>query len=518
MSWFLAIRRPHQRKRTWRSGFLSSLADINFVSLIAKPSIAANPCTHKMNVFAHWWLAQTNQSLAYRMLSIAADTGHTADADAWAASVLAWAHRRGLASGSLPVLAAQIAALPGHAPDPSELRRMAVALDKASKSLSTTQPVPMKTEQAARDAFNRPAHWSLMADGRLAPNISRLHGESASSWLLLTAKFGSQLAQSMFDACVRGGAMAVIKVMDSAGSSKRLSLRDLAGLQQVAHYSNAQPEWTQPLGEHILHDSMHVFGAYGVSEIEEQMGDRFIQLLLTPLFSVEYGGNFELPAVTGNDAPMAIDLARPLGEQPEAVSGLHSLIVDKFNLAPGQRFRSVVERAFFSRQPVEMFMADLIHDWSGTSAAQCARRAEQILDAHGLLVHLDPASRARVLHTIYGADTPGSLERSVGLIGLARDAQFQRTLVDWIRFRLAPVVAIESNDWLIPFNDFKSRAADVIAAGMMLERAAPGSLVAAPINTPPGISDSAKGIEGLNVREVYPTIRMEVRRALGLSL
>jgi hypothetical protein len=471
-----------------------------------------------MNVLARWWLAQANQSFAHEMLSIAAGAGHAADADAWAASVLACAHRRGLNSSSLSTLAARMAALPSHAPDPAELRRMAVAFDKATTSASATQPVPMKTEQAARIAFNRPAHWSRAAEGQLAPNIPRLHGASASAWLLLAAKFGGGLAKSMFDACVRGGAMAVIKVMDDAGSSQRLSLRDLAGLQQVAHSSGARPELTKPLAGPFVHDVMHVFGAYGVSEVEEQMGDQFAERLLTSLFGIEYDGNFVLPAVTGNEAPVAIDLARPLGAQPSAVSGLHSLIAGKFTAAHGQRLAVAVERAFFSRRPAERFAADLIHDWSGTSAAQCARHAEQILDAHGLLVHLDPAARARVLHTIYGAETPGSLERSIGLLGPARDsAQFQRTLVDWVRFRLAPVVALESGGWLMEFEDFESRAADVIAAGLMLERAAPGSLATTPISTPLGIAENAKGIASLNVREAYPAIRMEVRRALGLS-
>jgi hypothetical protein len=470
-----------------------------------------------MNRLHRWRLAQTNQALAHEVSSAAARAGHVADADAWAARLLACAQRHGLASGSLPTLAARITALAGHVPDAAELRRMAVALDNARVGVSAVPAVAMKTEQEARIAFNRPAHWSRTTDGRLVPSVPRLQGESASAWLLLTAKFGNELAQSMFDAGVRGGATAVMKVMNDAGSSRSLSLRDLAELQRVAHSDGGQSDFTKPAGELLLHDVMHVFGAYGVSEVQEQMGDQFAERLLTSLFGVEYDGNFVMPAVTGAEAPVTIDVTRPLAEQPDAVSGIHSLIASKFSLARGQQLAGSVERAFFTRRPVEVFSADLVHDWSGTSAAQCARRAEQILDAHGLLVHLDPAARDRVLHTIYGAQTPGSLERSIGLVGAARDGtQFQRTLIDWVRFRLAPTVALKSGGQLMKFDDFESRAADVIAAGLMLERAAPGSLAATPIGTVLGSGPSAPALARLNVREAYPGIRLEVRRALGL--
>jgi hypothetical protein len=464
-----------------------------------------------------WWLAHANQTLAREVLTLAESAAPGSDADAWAARALACAQQRRLGGGSMPVLVAGLLAVHSGAPSVIDLRRGAWALASIDTDQPSAAALPLKTDEQARAAFNHPKHWSRTAQGLLVP-AAPLQASSTDAWARLTAKFGSALAPRMFDAGVRGGTMAVIKVMDEAGSTKRLGVLDLAELQLVALTDGSPPPLTvyTPVRALSLHDAMHMFGRQGVSEAEEQPGDLFAERTLTSLFGMKRIGNFAVAAVEDGEPVVPLDVNEQLTVQPQALHGVRTLIASKHRDLLVTGVSTAVVRAF-SKRNVETERVDLIQDWSGLDPAQCAGQAEKILDAHGLLAHLAPDARERVLATVYGAQTAGSLEQRVALLGPSRRSrQFQQTVVDWVVYGLSRSIAVESTHSLMPFDEFESRAADVIAAGLMLERAAPGALADAPLETPMDVANTWPGIAGLDVRRAYPAIRLEVRSALGL--
>jgi hypothetical protein len=452
---------------------------------------------------AHW-LLQANRQLSDDMLRSAAKAG-ASDPDVWSARILALARQGAPGAGPPPTLLARMVASlnPANPPTVAETRQL--AKDYAATAAS-------RSDEQAWDAFNRPAHWVRGSDGMLAPDPARLRGVSLSAWNALETKFGP-LARAMFDANVRGGMMRILAILDAARSPQPLTVRDLAGLQRIAQTDGMDNPLATPLRELLTHDVMHVFGRYGVAETQELPGDRFAEAMLRSLFKVPTEEDLANAEVFKEPPKIQIDLGQPLDRQPAAVRDIQALIASKFEGVSSQLLRPAVEKAFYTRRPVEIFMADLNHRWTGKSPVQAARQAEQVLDANGLLAHLDPAARERVLFKVYGRPGSNTLEGVVSRNDPS-GPDFKRAFTDWVNFTLAPAVVGEAPDRLISREDFTNRAIDVIAAGLLFERTAPGALAKPPVDTTLTELEQAPGIAELNLRTAYPPVREEVRRNL----
>jgi hypothetical protein len=335
-----------------------------------------------------WWLRQTNHELAGRLLA-AANRAEPRDPDSWAARALVVAEQRGLRDGSSILLAAEMASTASLGPssnDVNHLRSLAMALHGGSAApalpiggaaSSLGAPVVhLRSEPAARSAYNHPGHWISTADGKLALDASRLHGESARLWAGLTTEFGAALAQSMFDAHVHGGAVAVIDAMNAAGSTKRLTQDHLAALHFVAFADGHSS--TDPFGVFVAtpdrpHDEEHAFTGFGVSWVEETYN------------------NYAFEAARNYEAPVAA--TRPLRQQPQLVAELRS------------RWRRQL-REFDFRSNLHVFVDP--GTVSGPPAAAAAR-TERELQADGFLAHLSAAQRNELRSMLYGRGaTPSS--------------------------------------------------------------------------------------------------------------
>jgi hypothetical protein len=439
---------------------------------------------------------QSNLTQANEMLRIAHDLGDP-DADAWAARMLACAHATDLGSGQGPLFVAnRMAIAHGRWPAASELRALAHAAHMTS--VGNTSAAPLRDDAAARSAFNRPTHWVATADGRLAPDASTLRNEAARAWSAATQRFGSDLAMTMFDANVRGGTVAVIAAMDAAGSRQALTVRDIAELQYVAFTSGSPSTLgVNALDAPTLHDAAHSAAGYGVSVHQEIHGDDFSEALINDLFGIE--------------PEIVINRGAPLDQQPSVALQLSQLIDVRFANVSIDSLLQEIEPSFFSPTSTG---PQLSHGW-GQSPSEDAHRAEQILDANGLLAHLEPAGRRAVLALIYGAQRPHTFEAIATRLAQSGDRQqFARDVDAWLD-DVADCLRAASSGSLMSRDEFGNHAARAVAFGLLLDRTAPGSLVMGPLDTGLGDADLPMALRQLDLRTTYPPVLREVQRALG---
>jgi hypothetical protein len=296
------------------------------------------------------------------MLAIAEQAAPAGDADAWAARALACAQQRGLGAGLMPLLAARLLALPGGATSVADLRRLAVDLAGARIGRPAAAAVLLKTDEQARAAFNHPQHWSRTPQGLLLP-IGPLQGASADAWGGLTKKFGDALAQRMFDAQVRGGALAVIEAMDQAGSQMPPTDDDLAALHFVAFSDGSfgLDRADRP------HDEEHTFTGAGVSWVEETYN------------------NYAISATSGLKTP--IDALRPLHQQPELVAEVRS-----------RSRQRPTDHDFWLHLHVAVDASEM-----DGPPAEAAAQTERELQIDGYLAHLNAVQRNQLRSMIYDA-------------------------------------------------------------------------------------------------------------------
>jgi hypothetical protein len=444
-----------------------------------------------------WPLRQAHQSEASELLALAARLGER-EPQAWAARVLAAAHTRSIGSGDGVLRVARLVALAqGHAPGVTELQAMARA---AETSPAAAARPPLRSTPQAQADFNRPAHWTLGANGLLAPDASRMRGGAARAWSEITGKFGPELARRMFDANVRGGAMAVFAVLDAAGSALSVTVSDLARLQFAA-IADGMPALTGVAAPDMptLHDAAHAASAYGVSVQQEIHGDLFSEALLEMLFAYP--------------RQIAVDASRPLGAQLQTVSRVRQAIGQQFASLSFNLLLQELDLAFFKPGSVDR---QLNLAWSGDARSNAAL-AEQVLDANGLLAHLDTEGREAVRHLIYGADNPASFESIAVALARSGDRQaFARDLDAWLD-DVAQTLREQSPEALMSRAAFDQRAAHAIAFGLVIERAAPGTLFMGLLDVPADEARFMPAARTLDLRGEYLAVLGEVQSALGIA-
>jgi hypothetical protein len=453
-----------------------------------------------------WWLAQANRAVASQLMTLA-NKAASAAPEQWAAKVLALSQSSGMTKDSQILVVARVAAFAGESSMPktadgqrrrvAEIRQLADDLQIAKRAVSASVPRPTypnsraRTTQAARAAFNNPPHWKESAN-LIVPNAARMVGESARAWGAVTSKFGSNLAEKMFDANVRGGALAVMSVMDAAGNKKVLTHADLTLLQYAAISNGTPPKLARPVDQPTYHDAFHSATQYGVSAFEENAGDKFSEGMVNSLFS--------------GDADIHMDRTKPLGEQPAIVAQLKRRI-----------------RENFEAMKVEGITKNLIHDFTGPmlgqwkgSAVEMAQLAELALTESGTLAHLTASSQQKIKALIYGAEKAGSFEAIAARYNQSQNLpRFQSELNRWRKI-VELTVQEGSQGQMMTRPEFEHKAALAVAYALVLERAAPGCLREGPLDI--GIDEAAlpPALRKLDLRVVFPKTVLEVKRALGL--
>jgi hypothetical protein len=450
-------------------------------------------------------LLQSNRAVASELMTLA-NKAAPAQPDAWAAKVLALAQSHHMTTNEQILVAARVAVFSGEFSSPNlagsqtqriaDIRQLAVDLHKAQSALTAivprlTSPAPERqSAQAIRAAFNNPIHWRESAN-LIVPNLAGLVGKSALAWRAVTSKFKDGLAEKMFDANVRGGALAVMSVMDAEGSQQTLTVHDLTALQYVAITDGTKPKLAVALETPTLHDTFHSAVGYGVTVREEIFGDAFSGAMVDLMF--------------GEEADVNVDRTLALDQQPDLVKQLKSHIRKQFASASIETI---------SREIPLSFVDSLLKNWS-TSAIQNAKLAEETLDANGLLAHLEPASRQRINALIYGVEQVGSLEGIAASFTNNHDkTALQRELSGWLG-KLEVTLQAESKGQAMSFPEFERRAARAVAFALVLERAAPGSLRDGPLSIGLDDAELAPALRALDLRVDFPKTLREVQRALG---
>jgi hypothetical protein len=452
-----------------------------------------------------WWLAQANREVASELMTLANKATSVAP-EQWAAKVLALAQSTGMTTDRQILVTARVAAFSGASSTPTttdgqrrriaEVRQLAVDLQIAKSAVSASLPRPTspnsgaRTTQAARAAFNNPPHWRESAS-LIVPDAASMVGESARAWGAVTSKFGGNLAEKMFDANVRGGALAVMSVMDAVGSRQTLTVHDLTALQYATITNGTKPTEAVALEEPSLHDTFHSAVGYGVSAHEELFGDAFSESMVNSLFS--------------GDADIHVDLTAPLHAQNAAVKQIKSRISENF---------SSTKTEGLTRELRIYFTQARLGRWTG-SAVERAQLAEQTLVHNGLLAHLNPAGRQKINALIYGGEQTGSFEAIAARYTKSQDLPtFQRELYGW-ETRMISTLQAESKTQNMPLPEFERNAARAIAFGLVLERAAPGSLFEGPLSIGLDDAELAPALRTLDLRADFPRTVLEVQRALG---
>jgi hypothetical protein len=443
-----------------------------------------------------WWLNQQNHDLANRLLTTA-NRAEPRDPDGWAARVLAVANQRGLAGERSILNVAEAIALAARpraerestaslgpsSNDVNHLRSLAMALHggSAAPALPTggaassldAPVVHLRTEPDARRAYNHPAHWISTADGKLAPDASRLHGHSARLWADLTTEFGAELAPTLFDAHVRGGALAVMAAMDAAGSKQRLTIDHLAALHFVALTDGSPSLWGRPDDQPVPdrnHDAAHAVTGFGVSRVEETYNNGAIEATIA--------------------ASTLFDAGRPIAQQPQRVAELLESM--KQGLA-GLDFGPLSRITLTEEQLI------------GTPR-QIAGDEEKRLQATGYLAHLDPQERESLRSTLYGPgriqmggmtiyseDAPPTLEGIAVRYEQTGDRfRLDRELSAWSR-RASDVLVAAARRHQMPDVDLQQSVARMFALKTCMTRNA-----------------------ACDLRVEFPRVLREVQQALGL--
>jgi hypothetical protein len=411
---------------------------------------------------------QSNLTQANEMLRIAHGLG-VPDADTWAARVLACARSAGLATDTGPLaVARQVATASGRRLSAGEVRALAQAADAAHAGNASR----LRDDAAARTTYNDPPHWIKTAEGRLVPDASRLKGYAAYEWEGLTTEFGTSLAQTLFDAHVRGGALAVIAAMNAAGSTKRLTASHLAALHFVALTDAGTGDLsgkTSPIPR-TYHDATHAITGFGPSRFDEAQN------------------NFAILSTNSDSAPF--DLMRPMAQQPQRLT--------EFRNGAWQRLQALEFERIFQ-------IALAADDLTGTPrqmAGEVARR----LRAGGYLAHLDAQEHESLRSMLYGPsrvqlggltiyrdDAPPTLEVIAEQFERSGDrAGFDRELSAWSQ-RASDVLVAAAKRHRAPDADLEQSVARLLAFKICLAR-----------NTSP------------DLRVEFPRVLREVQQALGL--
>ncbi len=476
---------------------------------IARGVDTSNGCADR------WWLLQVHREVAGQVLALAHRLG-LPDVDGWAAGVLAHAASSGAVSDVQLLMKAQWAAFGRQVRSPhepatfaaGEVRKFANAHALARSKPSTVAGAPAtpvdhgwRSAQAARAAFNHPPHWLDAGHGKVAPDLRRLDGESASAWNLLTQKFGPELSTTLFDAKARGGnTMAVIEALQAAGSALTLNVRDLARLQFVC-LTDGRP--TPGVSRPTLHDTLH---SYGTSMFEEMYGDAHTEGLVRSLFA------------TDATDKIAIDASKPLGAQPLVVQALKERIQADFGSVTLTNLAYEIRASFY--QTDDIGYESFKHRWYETPS-QNAHQMAQILESGGALAHLSASTRARVDALIHDAADPTSFASISNELERALAASptsgyiFPPKFTAWLS-RLNDVIRADSTNQMMSAAQFSDHAAQAIAMSLVLERVAPGSLALGPARTLLAEGTLVPSSQSLDLRTSYPAALREVRQALGL--
>jgi hypothetical protein len=331
-----------------------------------------------------------------------------------------------------------------------------------------------RSEASARSAYNHPPHWRTTADGQLVPDASHLQGHSARLWAGLNAEFGPRLAHAMFDAHVRGGAVAVIDAMNAAGSTKRLTQDHLASLHFVAFVdgqSNSRPFTLFDARPDRPHDEEHAFTGFGVSWVEETYNG----------CAIEATSDLETP----------IDATRPLQQQPELVAELRS------------RWRQQLSELDF-RPNLEVSVG--FSDMSGPPAAAAARM-ERKLTSRGYLAHLSAAQRTEVRSMLYGQGVRPSGPQ-------AGEADAASPTLEAIAARFANGSSRDRLDRDLA--DWSNRATDLLVRAAEGNRLPDAALLQSAARLFAFKLCQARH-PGMDLRMYYPPVLSEVQSALGLA-
>jgi hypothetical protein len=441
------------------------------------------------------WLLQSNQTAASALLKLANKTAPAAP-DAWAARVVALAQTYKMTSDKQVLVVARVAALVGDpsAANTAGAQSLSVAgISKLAEDLHSAQ-----ADVDTRAAFNHPTHWQESGD-LIVPNVAGLVDKAALAWRAVTSKFKNGLAEKMFDANVRGGALAVMSVMDAQRNKQTLTVHDLTALQYVAITDGTTPRFAVPLETPTLHDTFHAAVRYGVSVLQEIFGDEFSEAMVDSLF--------------GEEANIRIDRSRPLDQQSGAVRQIKQRLAESFSSTTTDRIASELRPLFQRPRQNEDGLGQHPSQWTGTSTEN-ARRAEQTLEANGLLAHLNPASRQKINSLIYGAEQTGSFEAiSSRFVANKNTGQFERELDGWLG-QMTTLLRAESKAQGMSKAEFERKAARAIAFALVLERAAPGSLREGPLSI--GLdAELAPALHTLDLRIDFPRTVREVQNALG---
>jgi hypothetical protein len=454
-----------------------------------------------------WLLQQSNRSLADKMMTLANKAAPTSP-EAWAAKVLAWAQSSGMTSDRQLLVSARVAALVG-APSKTntadaqmqqlaEIGQLVIDFRVEKAAVSPNAPhlvapaIAGRTTQAAKAAFNNPPHWRETAN-LVVPDAERMVGKPALAWGAITSKFGVDLAEKMFDANVRGGALAVISVLSAAGNDKPLTHLDLTHLQYAGISDGNPPKLATPIGRPTFHDAFHSATAYGVSANEENAGDKFSEGMVNRLFSM--------------DADIHIDRTKPLGEQ--------SVKAEEIKLRIRENFEATSTLGI-TRNLIHDFTSPMLGRWIG-SAVEMAQLAELSLTESGTLAHLTTPSKQKIKALIYGAEKADSFEAISARYNQSKDlSRFQSELQRW-RKTLEVTVQAESQGQMMPKPEFEHKAALAVAYALVLERAAPGCLREGPLDIGIEEAESTPTLRTLDLRFAFPQAVVEVQKALGLT-
>jgi hypothetical protein len=459
-------------------------------------------------------LLQSNRTAADALLTLA-NKAASAQPNDWAAKLLVLAQSHGMTTNEQILVAARVAIFSGaplitntaHAEVQriAEIRQLATDLHAAkgtvaAKGARSTSTLPEgRSAPAARVAFNNPTHWQESAN-LIVPNVANLVGKSELAWRAVTSKFKGGLAEKLFDANVRGGALAVMSVMSAEGSLQTLTIHDLTALQYVAITDGNKPKLAVPLETPTLHDTFHSAVGYGVSVREEMFGDAFSEDMVNSLF--------------GDDADIRVNLNTPLDQQPDAVKQIKLRIAENFSSATTDKITGELRSLFQSLRKNEDGFAVHTGQWTGT-AIENAKRAERTLEANGLLAHLNPAGRQKIEDLIYGTEQTGSFEAIASRFVSSKDTrQFERELEGWLG-QMTSTLRTESKAQGMSLPEFERKAARAVAFALVLERAAPGSLGDGPLSIGLNDEELAPALRTLDLRIDFAKTLREVQTALG---
>jgi hypothetical protein len=357
--------------------------------------------------------------------------------------------------------------------------------------------VGRRTDAQTLKAFNNPAHWLPVTDGKFAPNEALLSDYPADNWRALKTKFGEPSARTLFDANVRGGLPLVVSTMDQLSMDKPLTIQDITQLQNVAIASRQTARIDLP----TAHDAIHAVTAYGVNEFDERQGDLFAEMLAQAIKPMLEGA----PSLSGE----SIDLSRPLSDQKQAVQAIDGAIRSLF----AQQNTSAYYPGTFAGAFLEVDKMIAITNFA-TSGRSLAEEFESKLGKFGRLTELNRSQREQLKNLIYGSGNPDSLE--------SIEQRYLQTGVDSAHMlergawsdRAGKLLRSIWEPNFLSESAFYERALRAVAFHVMAERASPGWLREGPLATYVDTTVPV-AVNALNLRTAYPATLREVRAALA---